>query len=312
MHRKLPRNIDMNSWRAQLVMRSLIFLVIFLSASGLIGSRVVAGGLAHRDGFAIYGRMGETFLFAAVAFSILIQRRLQKIELEVWSKSSAIWLALSFANFAAVWFATEKLAAGFSGIWTAEAHIFLICGVIFAAVGVFGLENLRNFLSILRKELVTALILSAAFYGFLMLVYSQWKLLTLAILFVVSGLLHLSGLAAATEPGNVLIVSKFSVSIAQYCSGIESIALFTALYALVGLIDWTHFDRRKFFGLFFPALLLMFGLNIVRIYSLIMAGYFINQHIAFSLFHTYAGMVLFIGYSAVFWVVAYKWMLKNA
>jgi exosortase/archaeosortase family protein len=62
---------------------------------------------------------------------------------------------------------------------------------------------------------------------------------------------------------------------------------------------------------FVPALLLLFGLNILRVYVLVMAGYYINPQIAFSLFHTYAGMVFFIIYSGIFWAVSYKWMLQK-
>jgi len=55
----------------------------------------------------------------------------------------------------------------------------------------------------------------------------------------------------------------------------------------------------------------LFVLNIVRVYGLIMAGYYINPEIAFSLFHTYAGMVFFILYSAVFWAVAYRYLINR-
>jgi exosortase/archaeosortase family protein len=55
----------------------------------------------------------------------------------------------------------------------------------------------------------------------------------------------------------------------------------------------------------------LFGFNILRVFVLILGGYFINPHIAFSLFHTYAGMIFFIIYSALFWGVCYKYMLRN-
>jgi exosortase/archaeosortase family protein len=105
---------------------------------------------------------------------------------------------------------------------------------------------------------------------------------------------------------------KFSIRISEYCSGIESIALFAGLYILIGLIDWSRLNRRKFLIAFLPGLVILFGFNILRVFALILAGYYINPQIAFSLFHTYAGMVFFIIYSAIFWKVSYSWMLiKN-
>ena len=106
------------------------------------------------------------------------------------------------------------------------------------------------------------------------------------------------------------MTDKFGITVAEFCSGIESIALFTALYAIVGLLDRHRLNIKRYLWIFPIALVLLFGLNIVRVYSLIMAGYYIDPEIAFSLFHTYAGMVFFILYSVVFWLVAYKYLLK--
>jgi exosortase/archaeosortase family protein len=112
-------------------------------------------------------------------------------------------------------------------------------------------------------------------------------------------------------PPRTLLLSKFGVTVAQYCSGIESIALFSGLFFFIGVLDWVKLNHQRFIFVFIPALLVLFLLNILRVYLLILGGYYINPQIAFSLFHTYAGMIFFIIYSAVFWSVSYKRLLKE-
>ena len=125
----------------------------------------------------------------------------------------------------------------------------------------------------------------------------------------VSVLLRVSGIDVTLTPQHTLLLGEFGVDVAKYCSGIESIALFTALYLLVAVLDWERLDHRKLLLLFLPALLILFGVNIARVYALLLAAYFINTEISLSLFHSYAGMVFFIIYSALFWRVSYGWLL---
>jgi exosortase/archaeosortase family protein len=160
-----------------------------------------------------------------------------------------------------------------------------------------------------KHELLLSLVLTVVFYGFLELVYNLWTVLAASVIHAVAWLLHLCGLTAVILPPRDLLLTKFGINIAQYCSGIESIALFTALYVLVGLLDWPRFKHSRYFILFPIGLMVLFGFNILRVFILILAGYYINPKIAFSLFHTYAGMVFFILYSAAFWGICYRYML---
>jgi exosortase/archaeosortase family protein len=153
--------------------------------------------------------------------------------------------------------------------------------------------------------------LAILFYGLLAIVYSLWEVLASIVLHSVKWLLGLSGLHSIIIQPRILLLDKFGINIAQYCSGIESIALFSGLYILTGVLDWNKFNHRRFLYTFPVALFILFGLNIIRVYVLILAGYYINPQIAFSLFHTYAGMLFFIAYSLVFWAVSYKFMLAK-
>jgi exosortase/archaeosortase family protein len=46
--------------------------------------------------------------------------------------------------------------------------------------------------------------------------------------------------------------------------------------------------------------------NILRVYLIILAGVLISPEITVQLFHSYAGMLLFIAYFGVFWGIFYK------
>jgi len=100
-------------------------------------------------------------------------------------------------------------------------------------------------------------------------------------------LLTFNGLSTFIVPPRTIVLSKFGVEISQFCSGIESIALFTGFYAIIGVIDRDRLNFKRYAALFVPALILIFACNILRVYVLIAAAYYINPHIEFTLFHTY-------------------------
>ena len=293
-----------------LLWRIAAFVVAFIILSGTIGSRIVAGGLVGGDGFQIYGGAGKALLFAIITAGLLVYRR-PLVKLERWRYRNLAWFALSGLSFAIAWTGVSHLLAGAHGVvWVVTTHLALLASVALAALGSFGLGSVRRLVAGYRRELLISLALAIVFYGFIIVVYSLWSVLATAVLHSVRWLLGLSGLAVSVLPPRTLLLDKFGIEIAQYCSGIESIALFSGLYAVVGVLDRHRLDTRKFLLAFPAALLVLFALNILRVYLLILAGYYINPHIAFSLFHTYAGMLFFIMYAILFWAVSYKWMLK--
>jgi exosortase/archaeosortase family protein len=304
-HSFLPKAI------VPLLTRTIAFLCLFVIISGVIGPHIISHGLVSKGGFQVYGGAGKALLFASICLLILVQRKRNLVVLKPWRLIQLVWLILMILSTSAAWYSVNKLI-GNSSItgWAVLANICLIASVIFAAGASFGPSNLRLLFRAYKKELIITLGLAVAFYIFLLLVYSLWRVLAIIVLHSVSWLLHLSGLTAVILPPRTLLLSKFGIDIAQYCSGIESIALFTGLYLLIGVLDWNRLQHQKFLYIFPLALLILFALNILRVFILILAGYYINQHIAFSLFHTYAGMVFFIIYSAIFWTVSYKRLLS--
>ena len=109
-------------------------------------------------------------------------------------------------------------------------------------------------------------------------------------------------------PPRALFVKNFVVSIEEACSGVDSLFLFRTLYICIGTIDWKKFNKLKLILMFFPAVMGLFLVNILRVYLLILIGVLTNPQVTIQLFHTYLGMILFIIYFTIFWRFTYRWM----
>ena len=287
------------------------FLGVCVLFSGLLGPRIISGGLVTRDGFGVYGPLGKALLFAALAL-LLLGRRIETPRLRAWHPVHLVWLVLGAISFALAWAGVSRLLDGNRAIFTiASTHVYMWASLIFAAGGCFGAANLRLLGRAYRRQIGYAALAGALFYALLTLIYGLWAVLAGIVLHAVAVLLRLIGLSVALIPPRTLLLTKFGITVAQTCSGIESLALFSGLYGLIGMLDWPRLNHRRFIATFVPAMLGLFAFNILRVFALILGGYYINPHIAFSLFHTYAGMVFFILYALVFWAFAYRWMLQR-
>lgn len=294
------------SWRV------IVFVCLFIIASGIIGPRIISGGILFRDGFAIYGGIGKALLFSLIAFALLARHNKATIVLRRWQPALLGWITAALLAFIVAWVAIGNLLADTRELsQLVLAHGGLLSGLLLAGVGCVGPKNIQLSWNRYKREIISSIGMGVAFYLFLQVVYMLWQPLAFIVLVSVNFMLGLSGLEAVVLPPHTLMFDKFGITVAEFCSGVESIALFTGLYAIVGLLDWKRLNRRRYFIIFPIALVILFLFNIVRVYGLIMAGYYINAEIAFSLFHTYAGMVFFILYSAVFWSICYKYMIKK-
>lgn len=292
--------------------RVVIFLSFFVLISGLIGPRIISGGILFNDGFAVYGGIGKAAIFGLIAFVLVVRRKDLGAKLTPWRPWLLGWFAAALLFFLVAWVSVSSLLAGertFQHL--SMAHAGLVLSVACAAIGSIGPKNMRLLWQTYRRQLLLAGAVAGLFYLFLSVVYALWMPLASVVLAGVYKLLVLTNISAELIPPNTLVTDKFGITVAQYCSGIESIALFSGLYAIVGLLDRQRLYVRRYLFLFPFALLLLFGLNILRVFGLIVAGYYINPQIAFSLFHTYAGMLFFILYSTIFWAVAYKYLIHK-
>jgi exosortase/archaeosortase family protein len=295
-----------------LLWRVIVFFCLFVFISGVTGPRIIASDILFRDGFALYGSIGKALLFGLIAFVLLARHNKPEVILRPWRPALLGWMLLSVLFLALSWVNVNRLLGDEREFQTlALAHGGLLLSLASAAIGCIGPQNIRLLWRSYRREIINSVAIAVLFYGFLLLVYALWQPLASFVLWGVNGLLGLSGLHATIIPPNTLLFDKFGITVAEYCSGVESIALFTGLYVIVGLLDWRRIHKKRYFAIFPLALIILCLFNVVRVYGLIMAGYHINPEIAFSLFHTYAGMVFFVVFSAAFWAVAYKYLIEQ-
>lgn len=295
--------------------RLLIFVGLFIVVSGVIGSWVVPTRLLYGFEFYIYGNMGKMVILSMVMFGLLTKDKLGAIKIQPWSKYNLAYLA-GVVVLIPVFFGLASLLLSYqsfeSNIFLSLlTHLVLLLIPLLLLVGIFGAKFLVTFVKQFARELKICLLLSIAFYLAIFQVWKLWPLFSNGVLNAVKFLLSLTfANVEFTEP-LTLTVNDFSVSILQACSGLDSLFMFSALYAFIGILDHKKFQIKKLLAFYPIAALGMYLVNIARVYMLIVIGATISPELALRLFHTYAGMILFVIYFGLFWKLAYRRILKS-
>lgn len=298
----------------QFLLKTTIFLILFVIASGIIGPWVISTRLLYGFHFFIYGGLGRLVLFSAIAFILLTRKKLLKIKGFEYKKLNLIYLILAFLLIP-IFFKTAKMLLGYSTFssnlpLSLLTHLIIVLIPIFIALSAFGLKFIKYLIKQFKKELLICLIISIIFYLAMFYVWQLWPIFSFLVLRIVHFLLTLSFPNVNIIPPRTLMVKGFAANIEQACSGIYSIFLFTALYILISCLDWEILNKKKVILMFFPATIGLFFVNCLRIYLLMLVGIFISPQLALKLFHTYASMILFVVYFGLFWRLFYKWMKK--
>lgn len=287
-----------------------LFVSIFLALSMGLGKLIIGSNLLYGAGFWVYGGGGKAVLFGLVVLVILITKQTQSFnKLEPFQCRQAIWGLVATVltiGLVAVLGSLQQHIKNWLLLGLAHLLLWGIIGCL--AVAVFGGLNLVRLYRTYKRQLVIATVVAGLFYGLFNIIYRLWAVLAGLVLHDVRWLLILSGLQATVAPPRTLVLTKFGVTIEQYCSGIESLALFAGLFTLIAVLDWQRFNHRRLVLAFGVGLMGLFGCNILRVYLLIVAGFYISPKIAFTLFHSYAGMVLFIAYFWLYWRLVYRWL----
>jgi hypothetical protein len=97
---------------APLLWRVLAFIGIFVIVSGILGPRVISGGILYKDHFGIYGGIGKALLFGAIAFLLLASRDKNRLQLLAWQRANLVWLLLAALSTAYAWIGISHLLAG--------------------------------------------------------------------------------------------------------------------------------------------------------------------------------------------------------
>ncbi|MBR9705444.1 archaeosortase/exosortase family protein [Candidatus Pacearchaeota archaeon] len=300
-----------NKGFSQLIIKTVIFLVLFVIISFVIGQRIVASSLLMDFYIYIYGGMGKILLFSIFGFILLYRKRLFKVNEYNFRKKNIILLIISFcltAAFYLVELRIQTIPATLINIIGIHALFLLI--FIFLGLAIFGYSFFKDFYKEFKRELTYFLIFGVIVYFLMEQVWKLWPYFALIVTKSVHFLLDLLPAKVILLNSNTLQFGTFAAKIAEACSGTYSIFLFTALYLFILLLDWKKFNKLRAILIFVPAVIGAFLVNIFRVFVLMVVGNYISREAALGLYHSYTGMIFFLIYFALFWVLTYKWLEK--
>jgi exosortase/archaeosortase family protein len=192
--------------------------------------------------------------------------------------------------------------------------IFRVLASICLFITVFSYDFMAFLFKKAKLELGFAFIYSIFMYWFAVFIRGYWHLLSKVVAYATYVLLKISFLKPTIDLSSSInpIVGPqgFALGIADTCSGIESIGYFILAYSALVIINWKRIDIKKALLLFIPGLFGTILVNILRIYLLFIIAVKISPDFAINTYHTNAGLVLFIIYFLLFWLLSQKFIKK--
>lgn len=301
--------IKLNPGFRLFLIKTAVFLGVFIIFSLIIGQKIVASKLLYKFGIHIYGGMGYVLLFSIVGFILVYRERLLKIESFGYKKTNLIFLVLSIlflTGFYILELNIDKVKISVMNIIFVHALFLAVFG--FLLLGIYGLNLVKKFFIDFKRELSYFLIFGIIVYSLMRYVWELWPYFSFFVLKAVSFIFSILTPDYKIIAPATIVVKNFSATIGEACSGVFSIFIFTALYLFIVLLDWNKINKKKAVFLFLPAILGAFLLNVLRVFVLFVVGAYVSQELALGMYHSYTGMVFFLIYFAIFWILFYKWM----
>jgi exosortase/archaeosortase family protein len=294
------------------IKQSVTFLALFIIYSYVVGQRTMSLGLLYKYYFALYGGLGYILLFSIVGFILLYRNKLIEIPKLPYSRLNLLFWILSPALLITFYsiepFFVDKAANIFTVFTLQFIFLMTFATLVMAA---FGIETIKYILKTFKKELIYFLIFGLIVYALMVPVWKLWPYLSLIVLKAVYFLLSLFSDSVRIIGEDILIYNGFSAKIAQACSGVYSIFLFTAIYLFIIFLDWEKLNIKRAAILFVPAVVGAFIVNILRVFILMVVGAHLSIEAALGLYHSYTGMILFLIYFVIFWFIFYPWLKKK-
>ncbi|MDD5149111.1 MAG: archaeosortase/exosortase family protein [Flavobacterium sp.] len=293
----------------QFILKTGIFITLFIAFSFLIGKNLYSEKLLNDFGIYFYGRVGYILLFSIAGFILLYREKLLELNDYKFRFGDFSFIILSFIFFILFYLIEINISDLPSGLW----FIFLVhlVGVgifLFLGLGIYGIEFVKNFSKNFKKEIFYFLIFGVVMASLMNFVWSLWSYSSEAVLKIISFVLSVFKINFNIIEPRTLFVNGFGARIEEACSGIYSIFLFSALYLFIILLDWKKINKKKAILLFVPAIAGAFFVNVLRVLILFILGGFISKNLALGLYHSYTGMIFFLIYFSIFWILFYKWM----
>lgn len=308
---KLNKLNNLSKGFKQFLVKTALFIILFMAFIFLIGTKLYQYDILSGWKIEIWGRVGYILLFSIAGFILLYREKLLKIESFKYKVKDFLLLVFSFILLIGFYiFEINANKIPITSINLILVHILGVSIFVFLGLGVYGLNFIKEFIKKFKKELVYFLIFGIITAGLMNAVWSLWPYFSNIVLKLVAFLLKIIGADFRIIEPRTIIVGSFGAQIAEACSGVYSIFLFSALYLFIIFVDWKKINKKKASFLFIPAIAGAFLVNVLRVFLLFIVGAFVSKDVAMGLYHSYTGMIFFLLYFAIFWFLFYKWM-KN-
>ncbi|MAG21734.1 MAG: hypothetical protein CL943_00315 [Candidatus Diapherotrites archaeon] len=193
--------------------------------------------------------------------------------------------------------------------------VFKILGLLFLFLAVFGLNFLKQIIFNAKKEFAFSTFFAYAVYWFGTFLQGYWQFFSFIVTTVIYNIYKVLMLNPVMNLNNPnlprLGINGFVVSIADICSGVESMAYFLIAYTALIIFNWHRISLRRALILYIPGLLGVFIVNIIRVALILLIGAYYNKEFAINTFHTNAAMFLFIIYFVIFWPLVMKFIRRD-
>lgn len=193
--------------------------------------------------------------------------------------------------------------------------LLILAASVLLFIGLFGIQFSKRLYAAAKTEVYASVLSALGFFMLLKLLETYWKSIAIAALAITSPLLNIFfGNATFVAEGvrcPQIGLPEYSVTVCKGSSGFESAALFSFLSLLILITNWKFVSRQRFLLLYLLGLLGTVVVNGIRIFLILAIGALFSREFASGFFHTNAGWVMFLIYSAAFWLVLLPYMKKN-
>jgi len=302
-------NIKLEKGFKQFLVKTGVFIFLFMAFIALIGTKLYQYDILSGWKIEIWGRVGYILLFSIAGFILLYRKKLLKLNSFKYKSRDFLLLILSFILLIGFYlFEINAYKIPLNLINIILVHILGVSIFIFLALGVYGIDFIKKFIKQFKKELIYFLIFGVITASLMNFVWSLWPYFSDLVLKMTAFLLNVINADFRIIEPRTIIVNSFGAQIAEACSGVYSIFLFTALYLFIVFLDWKKINKIKALILFIPAVIGAFLVNVLRVFLIFIIGAFVSKEVAMGMYHSYTGMIFFLIYFAIFWVLFYKWM----
>lgn len=292
----------------QMLARSGVFIILLLLMVFCTDQLAKAFGM-HERFFVNVFHIGYLYAGVIIAFLAYAKDHLKSIEGYRQSITQTILFGYFALMFLAMYFIVKY--SYLIDIQYLGQHIYMatflsyglgFLTVLFMALATYNIAAFRVFF----REVSVSTGITVCFFCFALVLRHHWMMFASGVTRSSTFLLSLtnSNVNMITGAAPSIIIDNFSASIGAPCSGIESIAMFTGIFTLLILYDLKTINLKRVPAFFLVGLTGMYGMSIIRIYSLFYVGKY-DADLAMSLFHTNLGWTLFVFYVLAYMYLAY-------